>query len=457
MTRIGLLAALIFSAAAALGGTPRRLPSVAQAPYEGPSDLFEDREFEPPGAEPTRFELGAQFDKGLFLRGADLRRDPFAIYVGARLQLRHTGFLRDEEFFTDQTGATSEILNRNSFESERARLNLNGVGGHPDLTYNIVLDGDSDGASNVDALLYMMTYEADRRLKVRFGRWKVASHREWLLSSRFLQMVDRSLATEFFRVGFSDGVWLLGDVGEAHYEVSLTNGARTATTRPLALDDNLAFAGTVYWDPLGPYGPGHADYAWHETPVVRLGASFVFDKSSDRIDEGEPLGDDNFVRLTDGTLLAATGALAPGVRLTGDRIYEGSIDLSAKHRGWSASFEFFFRTLQDFTADGPLPLSQIDDNGFRIDVGKFLLPQRLDVNGRMSQIGGLFGDAFEYSLGVNYYWGSHRNAEGALDDRVNKWSFDVTEVKGAPVTSTPANFVAGDDGVLFRTQLQWGF
>jgi len=445
---------------------PRRLP-----PIDDDTTRLADREvtvaaYQPLIAtawdgvgDPTapRYEVGGEFDKGLYIRGVDGDRDPFSMYIGARLQLRHTGFTRSEETWTDSAGVTRPIRNRNNFDAERVRLNISGTALDPAMTYYFVFDGDADGGSDVDLLAYIFTYEVDPALRVRFGRWKVASNREWLTSSRFLSLADRAMATEFFRVGFSDGVWLLGDLGDAwHYEASLTNGLRSSTRRPFDQDDNLAVAATVFCDPLGPYGPGFADYACHADPVIRYGASFAFNRSDDRSDAGFPSGDNNFVSLSDGTRLSDVGALGPGVRLLSDKILEGAVDFSMKWRGWALSSELFVRSIQDLTVDGPVVDGQIDDYGYRVDGGVFLVPKRLDLWGRVSSVLGDFGDAYEYAVGFNYYWGSGEHG-GELDDRVNKFTFDVTLLDGSPVTATTADLIAGDTGVLFRTQMQFGF
>lgn len=463
--RAAALPALALLVSLATADSPRRLPPtddpvVVDAPVT-PAVAYQPllgvacEEGDDPAA--PRYEVGALFDKGIFLRGVDPERDPYAMYIGGRLQLRHTGFTRTADEWTDSAGVTRDIRNRNNFDAERVRLNVQGTAVDPDLSYFFVFDGDSDGQSNVDLLLSIFTYKFDDALQLRAGRWKAASDREWLLSSRFLTLADRSMATEYFRAGITDGLWLLGDLGEGwRYETSLTNGLRTSTRRGFELDDNLSAAGTLSYDPWGDFGPDFIDYACSAEPLMRVGGSIAFEKTDDRSDEGFPLGDNNFVTLSDGTQLADVGALGPGVRVLSDRLFKASLDLGLKYRGWFLSAEWFVRSIQDLTATGPTVVSQIDDHGYRLDSGVFLVPKRLDVIGRVSHVSGPFGDAYEYAAGSNYYWGSG-TVDGVLDDRINKLTFDVTYIDGSPVTSSLNDMVAGDRGVLFRTQIQVGF
>lgn len=422
-----------------------------------PDPAFDTPEWVPPPETLPDYEVGAKFNKGLFIRSTDLEKNPYALYIGGRIQFRYIGFTRTTDTWTDNAGVTRPIRNRNQFDTERARLNFSGTALDSDLTYLFILDADGDGGSLVDGLAFFFTYEFDPAFKVRVGRWKAAAHRQWLLSSRYIRLVDRSLATEFFRVGFSDGLWLLGDfemLGSDgwHYETSLTNGLRSSSRESTRLDDNLALAGTLYCNPWGDYGLGDTDFTCHKNPVIRYGGSFAFSKSDDRSDAGVTfgLGDDSFVRLSDGTRLADTGALAPGVTLLGDRTILAAFDVGFKYRGWSANVEYFIRSLQDLRADGPLPMTKLYTYGYHAELGKFLIPQTLDINCRISQVSGIFGDSSEYAGGMNYYFGSK-------DDQVNKFTFDVTRVRRSAINSTLADILAGDDGVLFRAQVQIGF
>ncbi len=450
---------------------PVRLPSIDVAPAEVPearetidavethlpSDWIVPASWIATSADPVAvdnipsFELGVQFDKGIFIRSTDLESNPYSLYIGGRLQLRYLNFSPDELTWTDNSGTTRPILRRNHFDTERARINISGHAISPYLTYLFIIDGDGDDAGAADFLIYQFEYQFSDTTKLRLGRNKVASGREWLLSSRYLTLADRSMATEFFRPSFSDGIWIIGEPTETtYYELSLTNGLRTSRRRSTDLDRHLAVAATGTWEPLAPYGLGTTDFECHDRHSVRFGSSILWDESSSRADRGFPLGDDDFLRLSDGTRLGDVGALAPGVQVLGDTVYQLSLDAGWKYRGWSLSGEYFMRWLQDFAADGPLPVSKLYTYGFVTEAGYFWIPGRFDSNVRMSQVSGLFGSGFEYSTGCNWYW-------GAKGDQVNKITIDLSHIVSSPVNSSLADILVGDDGILLRTQVQIGF
>lgn len=455
------LLALILTAGVASAGAEelRRLPPVHSADFQPKTlvDTVGGPDAEPCGCYPcgtawSDYKLDFVFDKGFGIVSTEPKRRPNSLYIGARMQHRYSGFTRDETSYTDNAGTTRQIRNRNEFDFERVRINLQGTVLDPRLKYNLSFDGDSDGRSQVDMLFYFFQYDACDALKIRLGRWRTLYGREWLLSSRYLRMVDRSMVTDFFRPGFSDGVWLIGDLPDGfHYEFGLTNGLATSTRTPASLDDNLDVSGTLRWDPWGPFGKGFQDFGMHENPVVRLGCSGVLSKSDDRSDIGFPLGDDGGVlRLADGTLLSDIGALAPGVQVTGVTTLQASCDAAIKWRGWSVGGEYFVRSLQDFNATGALPVSQITQHGWRGEGGVFLVPRRLGVNFQATEVAGDFGRGFTYGVGFNYY------LRGG-DDRLNKVSLDVTDVTRSPTTRSTSDLIAGDDGQMVRLQVQLGF
>jgi hypothetical protein len=60
----------------------------------------------------------------------------------------------------------------------------------------------------------------------------------------------------------------------------------------------------------------------------------------------------------------------------------------------------------------------------------------------------VFGSASEYAAGFNWY---------PLDTSKMKVSFDATSLDGSPLQNTTSDILVGDDGMLFRTQVQAEF
>jgi hypothetical protein len=62
------------------------------------------------------------------------------------------------------------------------------------------------------------------------------------------------------------------------------------------------------------------------------------------------------------------------------------------------------RTLDDFEADGPLPLTSTADHGFEWTAGHFVIPKKLMLYGRGSRVYGEFGDSNEYGGGGKWHF-----------------------------------------------------
>ena len=86
------------------------------------------------------------------------------------------------------------------------------------------------------------------------------------------------MADTFFRPGFTQGVWATGEpVENLYYSVMVGNSLNTLEIGTGKIDANMAYSGSVWWEPLGSYGPGQAynDLEKHSSPVVRVGSSFT--------------------------------------------------------------------------------------------------------------------------------------------------------------------------------------
>lgn len=225
------------------------------------------------------------------------------------------------------------------------------------------------------------------------------------------------------------------------------NGYRTSNIPNSQTDNKFTFAATQYFDPLGKYGSQLSDFDYSSDPLVRFGHSFVYSPHSD--DQlGVPLDETDHLRLSDGTRLNQIGALAPGVTVSDLDLYYYGADLAWKYRGWSFNSEVFLQWLENLRGDGALPMDSLFRHGYYVEGGRFLIPKKLDINGRFSEVRGEFGGATEIAAGVNWY---------PLDTFKVKISFDVTQLDGSPLNNTASEILVGDDGMLFRTQFQAEF
>jgi hypothetical protein len=433
-----------FSGGPACAAAPpiRRLPVVVEVP---PACACEDGE---QAAKDFKLRYICDYDNGFVIRPIDPKKTPFELKVNGWIQFRHHGFARDVETWTDNAGVTRPVRNRNAWDIERGRLVFSGYALDERLTYFLHLDGDTDGADAVDFFDYWWAWEFSDRFQVQFGKRKVPASRQWLLSARNTRFVDRPMANDFFRPDRTVGLFGVGRIGQTgHYEVMVGNGYRTANMPPSETDNRFAFAATNYFEPLGDFGRQIIDYDSTYDPLVQFGHSFAY-SSLEGVVDGIAVIEPDFVRLSDGTRLTAAGALAPGVSVSQYDVYLYGLDAAAKWQGWSIDGEVFFQWLEDIRGDGPLPTSELFQRGFYVEGGTFLVPRKLGINLRYSEVRGQFGGGAEYAAGFNWF---------PLDTSRLKVSFDVTSLDRSPLNNTGSDILVGDDGMLYRTQVQAEF
>lgn len=388
------------------------------------------------------------YDQGFFIDPADEERHPFGLRINGRMQFRHTAFARDVSQWTDQAGVMRPVTNRNDFEIERGRLEFRGFFLDPNLRFFLNLDGDTDDSHTVIFHDFWVNYEFSDAFDLYFGKAFVPGSRDWLNGAARTRLADRSMATTFFRPDRTLGIWAIGEpMEDLYYRVMLGNGFNTTDLTPSEVDLQFAYSASM-WFNLGNYGQGYSDLEWHCEPAAQFGHSFTFAPTSGEDNAGGAVAEENFLRLSDGTQLTQPGALAPGVMVDHFDIYLYTVDAAFKYRGFSANGEYFFRWLQSIRGTGPLPVARLFAHGFYLEVGYFLVPRKLELNGRTSQVFGEFGDAQEYAGGVNWFINGTHNW---------KVTFDVTKLNDSPASNSGVNLRAGDDGLLFRTQLQAAF
>jgi len=419
----------------------------------------EDPDADVPGDEklqplPTWLEQArVGYDRGFVVaseRSFDLEgaETPFLMRVNGLFQFRQTRL--------ESTGPNRDL---NQFQLMRGRLAFSGNAFTPDVGYFVQLDGRSSTGDEFRLLDYFVDYDVGcnlwglgrRTLGFKAGRYKVPFTLSRYLSAREFEFCDRSVASMYFDVNRSLAWGLYGEALPAdipvEWEMALFNGlvsggAETGSSG--TLDNNFAYSARLFAYPMGDWGAGTlADLDWHESPAVRIGTAFAGSTIN-----REGVTEFNSIRVVDSGSRLST-LLPLSVNQYDVQLY--CLDASCKYRGWSVTSEYYFRNIGSFEGAS---IPDLFDHGFWLQVGKFVVPGKVELISRWSRVVGVSGtlgleeqSADELAAGFVWYFRG-QNA---------KLTFDATHLDGAPINASSLDISPGDRGWLFRTQIQLAF
>jgi hypothetical protein len=371
---------------------------------------------------------------------------PFAANIEGFVQVRWFEFARGATEWTDSAGVTSRINNINTFNINRFMLTPYGHVVNERLIWSLTLFGTTDNGRNASIVpLGYVGWKANDHLAFTAGTTFVAGTREWIISNRWVQGVDRSMANTFFRPSYSPGFQIDGDLldGELIYRAGVWNSIQGATSGVLRNGTAMAWSGNVWWEPAGPFGLGYSDMEIHDEPAWRLGCSGLAART-EAIDSPGQNPEDTIVRLSDGTPVAVKGALGPGSQLTEFDFSLASVDAGWKYRGIALNFEYYFRMLDAFAGRGPFLYSSIYDQGGMAYAAWCVVPRRYEFYGRSSLVTGPFGTGQEYGGGFNHYlYGS----------RQSRFTVEALHILRSPADNIIYPYRAGYTGTAIQTQL----
>jgi len=342
-------------------------------------------------------------------KNSDDAKVPFLLKFNNNTQLRYLNTLDSSDTFTDHLGSVREVHRRNDITVNRSMFIFGGYIFDPKLQYSLTVWTSAGAASIVVA--GNIGWQFNKALTITGGYTGVPGSRSLVGTFPFFQPIDRSLADNFFRPGFTQGAWANGEpLKGLSYLAFVGNGLNTLNISASKIDTNLMYSGSVWWEPLGPYSPPgkshqmYDDYFASKSTRIRIGTG-VTRSREDRFSELDQLSPDNTsIYDSDGVLLFSTGALAPGVTVQMATYKMWAIDGGLKKNGFSVNGQYYFRWLNNFDADGPLPLASTFDNGFELSAGKFVVPKTLMVYARGSKVFGQFRSPYEYGVGFKWYF-----------------------------------------------------
>lgn len=359
-------------------------------------------------------------------------------YAMARYMSQHD----EDQVFTDHLGNVRPVDPRNDIFSHRIMVFLKGWVGDPKLIYNIVLW--TVNTTDQDAIFANLGYQFSRKFSLYAGLAGNPGSRSLLGSHPYWLAHDRVLADEFFRPYFGSGVYATGEVLPGlWYNAMVSNNSSALGITASQLDRKLTTGASLWWMPttneFGPRG-AYGDWEWHEDLATRFGVSVVDSPEQSFRDSGDN-PENTTLRLADSVNLFETGALAPGVTIENADYQVLAIDAGFKYKGVFLQVEYYQRWLDNFVADGLLPVGEIKDDGYYVQAAFYPIKHKLEVYGVTSQIYGDehagFGDSSEYAVGMNYY---------PFPTRSHRLNVQLIDVNRSPVSSTFGYYTGGQDG-----------
>jgi hypothetical protein len=132
--------------------------------------------------------------------------------------------------------------------------------------------------------------------------------------------------------------------------------------------------------------------------------------------------------------------LANGVTVEKARYQLVSAAAGMKYRGFWLQGEGYGRKVDNFVADGTLPVDAVRDYGFYAQMAHMIVPNRIELYGATSYVFSKYGHPKEFIVGGNYYPWNTRNL------RLN---IQLINVDHSPVSSTFGFYTGQITGQVF--------
>lgn len=363
-----------------------------------------------PAVAPMARAINDRYQDGIVIwQTDDDASAPFLMKFNLNTQVRYLNTTGSEDTFTDHLGNVREVNTRNDITVNRTMFILGGYIFDRRLRYSSTVWTSAGAASIVVA--GTVGWQFNPALTITGGYTGVPGSRSLVNTFPFFTASDRSMADNFFRPGFTQGFWANGELVDGlNYLVFVGNGLNTLNISATKIDTNLLYSGSVWWEPLGDYGPPgksrnmYDDYFSSDQVRIRLGAAFTRSREDrfSNLDQSSP--ENTSMYNSDGVLFFSTGAFAPGVTIEQATYKMWSIDAGLKWNGLAINGQYYFRWVDDFKADGALPVDSTYDHGFELSASYFLIPRELTMYARGSVVNGYFGDSWEYAGGVKWHF-----------------------------------------------------
>ena len=430
---------LLPSAANQVPGTaPQPAPqSAAQGSTQTKSNGDDKTEY--PEADTGNSAIFGEFNPG---RGFTVGQGKYGkLDLSGYMVARYLNQLPGDQSATDHLGRPIAVTPRQDFQFHRVMLFSQGWLFSPKFQYSTFVWTVQD--TNQVAVGGALYYAFGKYMTLG-GGWNAYPGTMSLQGSHpYWESYDRVMADEFFRPYFSQGVFAKGNLlPKLQYRWMVGNNNSNLDIPAAKLDRDLSGGFALTWLPTtGEFGPRGAfgDYEDHEKLATRFNLAYTYSPEERQAPIGTPAGNTT-LRLADSLNVFDTGAFANGVTVEKTRYQMVSASAGMKYHGFWLQGEGYGRKLDEFVADGPLPVGAVRDFGFYVQLADMIVPKRVEVYGATSYIFSNYGHPKEFIIGGNYYPWNTRNI------RLN---IQLINVDQSPVSSTFGFYLGKLTGQVF--------
>jgi hypothetical protein len=387
-----------------------------------------------PPSDPTLLPEASDGNDGVFGefnpgRGFTVASGPYGILnFSGYLAARYLNQLPADQTARDHLGRPYTVDPRQDFQLHRVMLFSQGWLFSPKFRYSTFVWTVQD--TNQVAVGGALTYGFNKYALIGMGWNAYPGTRSLQGSHPYWPSYDRVLADEFFRPFFSQGLFGQGRVlPTLEYRWMIGNNNSNLDTPASKVDRKLSAGGSLSWLPTtGEFGPRGAfgDYERHQKVATLFNLAYTYSPEERQSTSLNEVSNNTTLRLADSLNVFDTGTFAKGVTVS--RVWYRLVSASAgmKYKGFWLQGEGYYRKLDHFVADGPMPVSAVRDTGFYVQMSQ-QINNRLDVYGSTSYIFSDYGHPKEFIVGGNYYPWNTRNL------RLNVQLINVDQ---SPVNST---------------------
>jgi len=412
----------------------------AQSPSQSQSQSEADDKTQLPQASDGNPVIFGEFNPG---RGFTVGRGKHGeLDLSGYMAARFLDQMPGQQTAFDHLDRPIQVTPRKDFQFHRVMLFSQGWLFSPKFLYSTFLWTVQD--TNQVAVGGALYYNFGKIMTLGLG-WNAYPGTQSLQGSHpYWESYDRVMADEFFRPYFSQGVFAKGNLlRKLEYRWIFGYNNSNLDVPALKLNRNLSAGGALTWYPTtGEFGPRGAfgDYENHQKLATRFNLAYTYSPEDRQAAVGTTSGINTTLRLSDSLNVFDTGALAPGVTVERAHYQMVSAAAAMKYHGLWIQGEGYGRLLDHLIANGKLPVTEVRDSGFYVQVADMIVPKRFELYGGTSYIFGQYGNSKEFIGGTNYYPWNTRNI------RLNT---QLINADHSPVNSTFGFYTGQQTGPIF--------